>query len=241
MATYAIADLHGRFDLLTSAYQAIKDHAGSNSVEIIHLGDYVDRGPESGRVIEWLMDDSNLHANWTRICLRGNHEDIMVQTLTKPLHPDWWIGNGGGMTLISYGHAPSGAYRPEVIPDEHIAWMKSLPRLHVDNHRVFVHAGVSPSLPLDQQDDQAMGWMIYPDGAEDGHGDRHVVHGHHAHENGPIQYTGRTNLDTQAWYTGRLVIGVFYPSKPGGAVETIEVLSEAHKAYVMVDEDLESV
>jgi len=58
------------------------------------------------------------------------------------------------------------------------------------------------------------------------HGQRHVVHGHHQHANGPIFKKNRTNLDTFAWYTGRLAIGVFDDGRPGGPIEVLKVNGE---------------
>ena len=66
-------------------------------------------------------------------------------------------------------------------------------------------------------------WKIYPDDDERGYGRRHVVHGHHQHAHGPIFKNNRTNLDTFAWYTGRLAIGVFDDAAPGGPIEVLEV------------------
>jgi hypothetical protein len=59
-----------------------------------------------------------------------------------------------------------------------------------------------------------------------GYGQRHVVHGHHQHAHGPIFKKNRTNLDTFAWYTGRLAIGVFDDARPGGPIEVLEVNGE---------------
>lgn len=226
--TYAIADLHGRFDLLTAAFDDIfKDSILRNIGEkfkIVTMGDYVDRGPQSRRIIEHLM--AAQAAGAPLICLKGNHEDMMVETLRRPLHPHWWISNGGGATLISYGHERSGDYHPEVVPAEHIDWLNDLPLMHVDEHRVFVHAGVDRFKPLDQQDPQVVLWKLYDNGDEGGHDGRHVVHGHHQFENGPVERVGRTDLDTFAWYTGRLVVGVFDDDIAGGPIDYIEVVGE---------------
>jgi len=67
-------------------------------------------------------------------------------------------------------------------------------------------------------------WWLYPDNADIGHGDRHVVHGHHQFADGPKCYRRRTDLDTLAWFTGRLVIGVFDDDIAGGPVDFIEVI-----------------
>jgi serine/threonine protein phosphatase 1 len=94
--TYAIADLHGRIDLLETALAKIADHADLPATLII-LGDYVDRGPDSRQVIERLM--GGLDEDWRFICLKGNHEDIMWQTCCGIVPDcDWWLTNGGGAT-----------------------------------------------------------------------------------------------------------------------------------------------
>lgn len=224
--TYAIADLHGRFDLLQMAYDAISQHAKGVPGTIVHLGDYVDRGPQSREIVEWLMDDPALPPGWRRICLRGNHEDIMVTCCDAVgLIGSWWIPNGGARTLMSYGAVMGDDVieSANLVPRNHLEWMKALPRMHIDEHRVFVHAGVDPFKPLDQQDDQELGWKLYADDDERGHVRRHVVHGHHQFEGGPILLKGRTDLDTFAWFTGRLVVGVFDDDVAGGPVELLTV------------------
>ena len=233
--TYAIADLHGRHDLLMAALHAIRDRdfdAGKPGGVIVFMGDYVDRGPESRQIIETLMagpepvfgDNSGVRF----VCLQGNHEDIMLQALADPRLLSWWVGNGGGQTLLSYGACEGdtivSAYA--TVPPEHIDWLKVLPLTHVDEHRLFVHAGVDPTIPLNAQTAKTMQWMLYPDGFADGHGTRHVVHGHHQFEDGPLLFSGRTDLDTFAWATGRLVVGVFDDDAPGGPVDLIEVIGE---------------
>ncbi len=97
--TYVVADLHGRFDLLEMALAQIGEHAEIPAT-LVTLGDYVDRGPDSRKVIERLMAGLG-HDGWRLICLKGNHEDIMWQTCRKLRDVDWWLTNGGGATLIS--------------------------------------------------------------------------------------------------------------------------------------------
>lgn len=230
--TYAIADLHGRYDLLCSALARIAEHAPADEVgTIVTMGDYIDRGPSSRQIIERLM--MGVSDGWKLVCLKGNHEDMMVQTLCTPLNPNWWCGNGGYETLRSYGHDPSfiECHPSKVVPFEHLKWIDSLPFMHVDQHRVFVHAWVDSSIPLDRQRPQKMMWEMYRSGASYGHRltGRHVVHGHHQFADGPKCYKGRTNLDTFAWSTGRLVVGVFDDDIPGGPVELLEVIGPPYE------------
>jgi serine/threonine protein phosphatase 1 len=221
--TYAIADLHGRFDLLKLAYVEIQYHAKEPGT-VVHLGDYVDRGPESRQVIEGLKKP--FWKGWKRIVLKGNHEDIMWQTCRQLPHAGRWMENGGAATLISYGQKEGEWADVKVVPDHHLDWIAGLPLMHIDKHRVYVHAGVDPDIPLDAQDPQTLMWKIYKGADQRGHGDRHVVHGHHQFKDGPMVVRSRTNLDTRAWYTGRLAVGIVDDDRPGGAVMFLEVRGE---------------
>ena len=221
--TYAIADLHGSFDLLERALETIERHgASASSRTIVFLGDYVDRGPQSREIVERLT--AGAPPSWKWICLRGNHEEMMLTCLVGKADLRWWINNGGGATLLSYGHPPEGAFRPEVVPVAHLRWIQDRPVFYADTHRLFVHAGADPSLPLEQQDDRTLLWMRYPSRLMDlGWRDKHIVHGHDPFEDGPVLLKHRTDLDTLAWRTGRLVIGVFDDHKSGGPIELIEI------------------
>ena len=114
--TYAIADLHGRLDLLEMALAQIANQAELPAT-LVTLGDYVDRGPDSRKVIARLMG----YEGWRLICLKGNHEDIMWQTCRRKV-PDcgWWLDNGGGATLISYGQNEGDQADVTVVLEEHL-------------------------------------------------------------------------------------------------------------------------
>lgn len=223
--TYAIADLHGADDLLELALTAIEKHAAAapaGSCAVVFLGDYVDRGPGSRQIIERLM--AGPAEGWRWMCLKGNHEDMLVDTIRTPLDPDWWIGNGGGATLESYD-ATYASRGQRAIPEAHIAWMEALPPLAADHFRVYVHAGVDPTLPLEEQVTHELLWSRMSN--RHGHDGRFIVHGHTPHKKGPITEGQSIDLDTLAWKTGRLVIGVFDDGRPGGPIDLIEVLRAA--------------
>ncbi|WP_170182190.1 metallophosphoesterase family protein [Phreatobacter stygius] len=218
--TYAIADLHGRHDLLIAAFDAVEAHAGPEPATIVTLGDYVDRGPSSAEVVATLMRGAR-RAGDRLICLKGNHDLMMWSALTGRAAPDHWLDNGGRDTLASYGDDGQAGFRPEVVPEDHVAWIGALPLMHVDDGHVFVHAGIDPAVSLDQQTVPTLLCKRYHD-RDEGSGPLHVVHGHDKQEHGPLRLDGRTNLDTHAWRTGRLVIGVFEARRPH-AVGLIEV------------------
>lgn len=219
--TFAIADLHGRHDLLLIALERIEQSSHSGGT-IVFLGDYVDRGPQSRQIIETLM--AGPHARgWKWICLQGNHEEIMLAGCAGELH--WWLPNGGGATLISYGAKNGGDAREalKLIPQEHLQWIRGLPLYYEDANRVFVHAGVDETLSLDETPAQVLQWHRYERDYPHGYRGKHVVHGHEQYEDGPVLNTDRSDFDTFAWWTGRLVVGVFDDDIPGGPVQTIEV------------------
>jgi serine/threonine protein phosphatase 1 len=222
-ATYAIPDIHGRLDLFESAIDKIVEHSAGQNATVVTLGDYVDRGPHSREVIERLM-------GWrpdklTVVNLKGNHEAMMWEVCNNFAELGWWIKNGGDLTLASYGGRSSHEeFDPRIVPQAHLDWIADLPFMHVDQHRVFVHAAVDPTIPLRQQNEQTLLWKRYPEGFDLGHGLRHAVHGHHANPEAPIVTSGKTNLDGMAWKTGRLVIGVFEDDRPGGASEFLEII-----------------
>lgn len=213
--TYVIPDIHGRCDLLDQGLAEIAARSEGVAGAIVTIGDYVDKGPESKQVIDRLL--SGVAEGWRLVALKGNHDAMMVEALRDASKMESWLGKGGDTALASYGGDPV------AVPQSHIAWLDGLQLMHVDNHRVYVHAGVDPEVPLDQQSETTLLWKRYPRGFSDGFGELHVVHGHDNFPEGPLLYAGRTNLDTLAWRTGRLVIGVFDDDRPGGPVDFIVV------------------
>jgi serine/threonine protein phosphatase 1 len=211
--TYVIPDIHGRHDLLSEALAEIT--ARGETGVIVTLGDYVDKGPQSKQVVDRLL--SGAAEGWSLVALKGNHDAMMVEALRDPSRMPAWIAKGGDAALASYGGDPA------AVPEVHIAWLDRLRLMHVDAHRIYVHAGVDPEIALDQQSEATLLWKRYPKGFPGGFGDLHVVHGHDNFPEGPLLYPGRTNLDTLAWRTGRLTIGVFDDDRPGGPVDFIVI------------------
>jgi serine/threonine protein phosphatase 1 len=213
--TYVIPDIHGRDDLLSEALADIGACSAAVAGTIVTIGDYVDKGPQSRQVIERLL--SGVAEGWNLVTLKGNHDAMMAEALRDPSKMAGWIEKGGDAALASYGGDPA------AVPQRHLAWLDGLSLMHVDNHRLYVHAGVDPGVPLDRQSETTLLCKRYPRGFPDGFGELHVVHGHDNSPDGPLLYAGRSNLDTLAWRTGRLVIGIFDDDRPGGPVDFIVV------------------
>lgn len=203
MLTFAIGDVHGCFAKLATLMQHCANYADATPFRFIFLGDYIDRGPDSRGCVARLIEWTNRRPDGV-LCLKGNHEDILLSVLAQPSDVDWWLMNGGDATLASY-HAKA----PEDLPPEHIAWMKALPLYHDDGLRFFVHAGVDPTIPLDKQTEHTLLWTRerYPETINPG---RFIVHGHTPLRSGtPEQNPHRLNLDTAAVFGGPLTAAAF--------------------------------
>lgn len=212
--TFVIPDIHGRLDLLCDGLTEIIARSEGNAGTIVTIGDYVDKGPASKGVIDRLLPGVN---GFELVTLKGNHDAMMVDALRNHSKMADWSEKGGDAALASYGGDPTD------VPQSHIDWLGNLRLFHLDAHRLYVHAGVDPEAALDRQSEQTLLWKRYPKGYAGGFGDLHVVHGHDNCPEGPLLYEGRTNLDTLAWKTGRLVIGVFDDDRPGGPRDFIVI------------------
>jgi len=223
---YAVGDIHGRADLLETALALIDGHAAGRPARIVFLGDYVDRGPDSRAVVERLI---GLERTGRAICLKGNHEDLMVAALTDPTRValSRWRACGGQATLRAYG-ADDDHDLMSAAPSDHLRWLAGLPLTTADDHRIYVHAGLAPGVAFRNQSEETCLWIreaFLRAGPKDF--EAHVVHGHTPLWAGkpdpaaPELLPHRTNLDTGAFATGRLSIGVFDPALPGGPVEVL--------------------
>jgi serine/threonine protein phosphatase 1 len=222
--TYAIGDIHGRYDLLHDLMSKINLHnsiVGTDKTTIVFLGDYVDRGPQSAQVVKFLRD-LRKDDKFTYVMLKGNHEDMMVN-----IH-DFWIPNGGDATIASYQNHdwPDYDYEDGWVDAmaQDAAWMHGLPTIHWDDHRVYVHAAVDEDSPLDQQDVQKNLWARYEKTDDFLAYGRHIVHGHTPQGNGkPLLLTNRTNIDTGACFkSGTLTAVAFKDNRPGGPVAILQ-------------------
>jgi serine/threonine protein phosphatase 1 len=235
--TYAVGDVHGRLDLLRRAVDAISDHVGDRPFRVVFLGDYVDRGPESRGVIDFLMA---LQRRWPVVCLKGNHEELMIQAIADPGNRrlERWLEYGGDQTLRSYGLGRDDDLAAGV-PQEHLRWMACLPPTTGDKHRIYVHAGLLPGTPAHRQKDETFLWIRERFlQARPGDFEAHVVHGHTPVWEGkpdpaePELLEHRTNLDTGAFATGVLTVAVFDAEAPGGPIEVLKVRGEQIASFV---------
>jgi len=218
---FAVGDIHGCRDLLQNMHKKILE--SSQNVEgkklLIYLGDYIDRGPDIKETIETLIDFQP--DNFKRVFLLGNHEQMLLEFISGSENsPYIWLGNGGLETFKSYGIDLSKYIddsKMELYHDKKIRkqLLESISPSHKDffnqlqlsyewDNYFFVHAGIDPDLPLDQQDKETMLWtrskrffnpkMTYH---------KIIVHGHT-----PVdkieEFPCRINLDTGAVFSNSL-------------------------------------
>jgi len=215
MRIYAVGDIHGRVDLLERQWQLIEaDFSGDHSLvaHVIYLGDYIDRGPDSARVLENLSIGHSDLVNVT--FLLGNHEEMLFRFLKDPSIGPAWSRLGGVETLRSYGIdigevMKEGGYPAlsrrlqEVLPPHHLAFIENLKPCSVVGDYFFCHAGVRPGVPLEQQQTKDLVWIRAPFLEATQDFGKIVVHGHTPTEQPDFRHN-RINIDTRAYATGHL-------------------------------------
>ncbi|MEM9350061.1 MAG: metallophosphoesterase family protein [Pseudomonadota bacterium] len=226
MTIYAVGDIHGQLGELDRVLKLIESDGGIDA-EIVFLGDYVDRGPNSRGVIDRLIAGLDAGRPWT--CLKGNHDRMMEWFFEEePRHdPHLLIGFhwlheriGGLETLASYGVQPGpqarlNAFQSEAkphIPESHLDFLRQLKITHEMDDLVFVHAGIRPEVPLGEQTEEDLVWIRQPFHDYTGPHPKLVVHGHTPVET-VTHYGNRVNTDTGAGYGNRLVPVVFEGSE----------------------------
>lgn len=218
LRTYAIGDIHGQLDLLKAAHARIaadRARVGDAEAPVVHVGDLVDRGPDSRGVVDFLLRGQLAGNNW--VVLKGNHDrmfSLYVQGLRDPvlrvgldyLNPRI----GGGETLRSYG-LPADASPAEAhaaTPAGHRAFLEGLPLYFRRGEVLFVHAGIRPGVALDQQTEDDLCWIRDPFLHYTAPHPWLVVHGH-THRPAAEHCGNRVNLDSSAAYGGPLTAAVF--------------------------------
>ncbi len=197
--TLAIGDIHG----CLTALKTLADHAEfSDSDTIITVGDYVDRGPDSRGVLDFLLD---LHERSDLIALRGNHEEMMLRARDSATGFENFLCVGGWQTLQSYG-----AYLPDqealdIIPDEHWDFLEALHPYHETQQDILVHANLIPGLPLAEQPFEVLAWEDISRHQPPHCSGKRMICGHTPQRSGqPLNLGHAVCIDTGAFFGGWL-------------------------------------
>lgn len=214
---WAVGDVHGRLDLLVPLVEAIQaDGALTASPRklVIFLGDYIDRGPHSRGVVQYLADlprDGEIEWRF----LKGNHEATMLEFLDDSTAGPRWCEYGGEATLQSYGlRIPQLKHKPEawahvsadldhkVTPAER-AFLESLELSVSVGDYFFAHAGALPGEPLDRQSEKDLMWIRGAFLHSEVGFEQVVVHGHTPRTSVYADHR-RIGIDTKAYDSGVL-------------------------------------
>lgn len=212
---YAIGDIHGRYDLLQRLMKLIIEHWSSadtkpRRVRLLFLGDVIDRGPDSKGCLRLV---SKLALVDGVVCLKGNHEDLMLRSIHgDPEAQRIWLANGGTATLDSFDVSPPQSDEDAIdfaerlrerIDQDFVEMLERAPSSVASGNYLFVHAGVKPGVALAKQVDFNL-FFIRDDFTKstDWHGAM-VVHGHTIVDEVAF-HDNRIAVDTGAYYSGKL-------------------------------------
>jgi len=221
MQVYAIGDIHGHLSLLQAAHDLIaRDRAayGASDAPIVHIGDLVDRGPDSPGVLRYLREGVARGENWQ--VLLGNHDRLLLNFIRQPEWHDPGLRSGltylhpligGRETLQNYGVdaralddlSLAWAQARALVPQDDLDFIAARPRMIDMGAQLFVHAGLRPGLPLERQSEDDLLWIRDPFLSDPRDHGPLVVHGHTALPRAR-HHRNRLNIDSSAAYGGPL-------------------------------------
>ncbi len=150
---FAIGDIHGSFDRLQELMQKIPIDFTEDT--LVFIGDYIDRGPGSVEVVNYLI---GLKKRVPEIIfLKGNHEDMLEKYLDGTDRFTYLL-NGGQNTLDSY-LSKTNSSNSFPIPPDHMEFFQSLRLYYETEDYIFVHAGLRPKVPLESQETEDLLWI----------------------------------------------------------------------------------
>ncbi len=212
---YAIGDIHGRNDLLQALLAQIDaDNAarGAADTVLVFLGDLMDRGPDSAGVVETAMGlrDTGRKVRF----LMGNHEEVFLKALKGSVESlRFFVKIGGRSTILSYGFSDEeydALDYPDLldrlierVPASHHAFLAGFEDRIAIGDYLFVHAGIRPRVPVDEQTGGDLRWIRSDFLDYRGSHGAVVVHGHTISEDVEDR-PNRIGIDTGAFASGRL-------------------------------------
>ncbi len=154
---FIMGDIHGWYEPFRTLLDVLDLRNGDL---LITLGDYVDRGPENGKVIDTLKElwDAGL-----LLPLRGNHDKLMQESHRSQAHVNKWLMCDGGTTMMTYGCKNFGITEVRrKVPKKHLRFLKNACSDWAElEDFILVHGGVDPALPMDQQSAETLRWRRF--------------------------------------------------------------------------------
>ena len=201
MRTLAIGDIHGCLHALEALLAEVNPQLDDC---VVTLGDYVDRGPDSKRVLEAA---NSLGKRCRHVPLKGNHDLMMLSAREDREHFSDWLLNGGDQTLASYEVEAEWESFAEAIPAAHWRFLESdcLPYYETERH-LFVHANLYADAPLEEQPDFMLFWeKLDPESWRPHESGKTMICGHTAQRSArPLVLERAVCIDTCVYRTGWL-------------------------------------
>lgn len=185
----AVGDIHGCLEALKTLLERV---APQDEDQVVFLGDYIDRGPDSYGVVEYLIDFSRQFPH--TVFLKGNHEAMLLDFISGRDHLAF-LANGGRSTLDSYA-----LHSGDTLPEQHLEFFHKLRLYYETPEFIFVHAGLRPGVAPSQQKEEDLLWIREAFLEDDYDWGKTVVFGHTPQLQGPLKKPGRLGLDTGAVY-----------------------------------------
>lgn len=217
---YAVGDVHGCLERLDALHSLIAEDLADRPTAkpvLVHLGDYVDRGPDSAGVVAKLAAGSPL-PDVPSVNLMGNHEQMMLAAVAtgETDATELWLANGGADSLLSWDVPRSAQPKewPSYLPKAHLIFLRDLVVSYETGGYLFVHAGIRPGIPVERQSRHDLLWIREPFlSFKDSFGPV-VVHGHTPRQEPTIR-SNRIGIDTGAVMGGVLTCAVLEADRLG--------------------------
>lgn len=206
---WVIPDVHGNIKTLKSLIEHYIEL--SKDDELYFLGDYIDRGPDSKGVIDYIISLQN--SGYNIHCIRGNHEDYCIRAweddkkrfFFKGRIEKEWRRNGATRTLMSFN-----AKRPRNIDKMYIDWMRNTKYYIELDKCILVHAGLNFGINNPFDDIRSMMWIRDFKVDKNKAGGKKVIHGHV-----PVEMTMIELFKNNKYDFLSLDNGVYYNNKEG--------------------------
>ena len=203
----AIGDIHGYGMKFADLMLKLEQKVDFDATTFVFLGDYIDGGSDSKRVIEVLMQYQKQYPHW--VFLMGNHEDMLLSTIgysrsvcSSYIDNDLplWYNQGGRETARSYfpnenTDFMSAAQFRNGFPKEHLEWMRNLPLHHETKDFVFVHAGLFPGKSAEETSNFSKLWIRDKFITSNYPWNKWIVFGHTYHRD-PVVQINKIGIDT---------------------------------------------
>jgi serine/threonine protein phosphatase 1 len=193
---YAVGDIHGCLDRLEMLLDEVQPDLEKDV--LLFIGDYIDRGPDSRRVVDYVLRLQQKYPREHVVCLKGNHEAMFLDFL-EGRERELFLFNGGLGTLRDYWGDNWDRKKELILPPEHESFYRELRAYYETPDYIFVHGGLKPGVPLPEQQEEDLLWIRGEFIASMEDFGRLVIFGHTPFKS-PLMMPNKIGIDTGAVY-----------------------------------------